>query len=626
MRRLVKMPTRLAYFIYRMPLFLPSLRKLMRIMYPWFVQKSYKCMSALGLREDQLQEVVRIIRAQKRFWVISTLISVVLPFLDVVVTGSLYLIVSKEKRIEFRQLLVDHLPNDSLSELIYTTDFIYVVFVAAILTVLASLRARYLQKTLVGKLRAHYATENAQNLISQYLVCDARIARELSREKIVSSILNDCGGGEQFTRKLVDLGGAGVGIIIYGAGAMMLAPNIVAVVLAVYFLPFLLTRKVYSQVQKLAARQVLSREGVIKNVRDLSDSSSRVRVDGIEDLVEADVLGVVTKQKWQSYRLVRIKAQFSSIFDGFGQIQLLIVVLLSTVFFAVSIESLLILLIVFAKMSGYLGRITGGIQSLRIAEAKANRYRELIQKLGDSYAVLRKDLDKQGAIVRVSCTNVGFAYKADHPILDGVSLDLSKGDRALLTGGSGAGKTTLVDIFSGLVIPDVGQVMLNQRLFTKEQFYRLRSQIILVSSMVYVFDRSVRYNLTLDIQYSEERLWEALAMVDLDSFVAELPQGLETAVGPDAMKLSVGQRQRLLFARLFLRKPSLALLDEATANLNPSLEEKIINNLTKVLDSSAIVLLVAHKPPPNYQFNRHFVLTNGRLDEQSHSESLKGSV
>jgi len=585
--------------------------------YSWIIKKGYKSASYLGLAEEQLREVFKIIGGQKRFWAISILISIVLPFLDMAVTASLYLIVAKDKRVAFQQLLVDHMPTWSLSEMIYVVDFVYIIFFASIIIVLLSLTARYLQRTLVGKLRAHYATKNAQVLISQYLICDARIARELSRERVVSSILNDCGGGEQFTRKLVELASAGIGLVIYGIGAVILSPSIVAVVGIVYILPFILTRKVYGRVKKLADRQILTREGVIKNVRDLSDSSSRVRVDGMEELLGADVLSIVRKQKWQSYRLVRLKAQFSSIFDGFGQIQLLIIVLLSTTLLEVPIESLLILLIVFAKMSNYLGRITGGIQSLRVAEAKFNRYRDLIQRLGARDFVVHKKIRNSEKIFQLSCENVGFAYDADKPILDDISLELNQGDRVLLTGGSGNGKTTLIDILSGLIIPDTGRVMMNQRPLNREQFYRLRSEMILASSTMYVFDHSIRFNLALDVEYDEEQLWEALRMVDLYNFAADCSLGLDTAVGLNGEQLSIGQRQRLLFARLFLRKPSLALLDEATANLDPDLETKIMANLNRALDASAIVFLVAHKPPPNFQYNRHFTIANGLLSEQT---------
>ena len=583
--------------------------------FSWIIRKGYKSAATLGLGEEQLREVFKIIGGQKRFWAISILISIVLPFLDMAITASLYLIVAKDKRVAFQQSLLDHMPTWSLSEMIYVVDFVYIIFFAAIIIVLLSLTARYLQRTLVGKLRAHYATRNAQVLISQYLICDARIARELSRERVVSSILNDCGGGEQFTRKLVELASAGIGLVIYGIGAVILSPSIVAVVGIVYILPFILTRKVYGRVKKLADRQILTREGVIKNVRDLSDSSSRVRVDGTEELIEADVLGVVTKQKWQSYRLVRVKAQFSSIFDGFGQIQLLAIVLLSTTLLEVPIESLLILLIVFAKLSNYLGQITGGIQALRVAEAKFNRYTDLIHRLGVRDLMIPKEIRKSEKIFQVSCTNVGFAYEADKPILDDISLELKQGDRVLLTGGSGNGKTTLIDVLSGLIIPDAGHVMLNQRPLNREQFYRLRSQMILASSTMYVFDHSIRFNLALDIERDEEQLWEALRMVELHNFVADCSLGLDTVVGPNGEQLSVGQRQRLLFARIFLRKPSLALLDEATANLDPELEAKVMDNLNRALDSSAIVFLVAHKPPPNYQYNRPFILNNNRLSE-----------
>jgi ABC-type bacteriocin/lantibiotic exporter with double-glycine peptidase domain len=88
---------------------------------------------------------------------------------------------------------------------------------------------------------------------------------------------------------------------------------------------------------------------------------------------------------------------------------------------------------------------------------------------------------------------------------------------------------------------------------------------------------------------------------------------LDSRIGVNGAELSVGQRQRVLLARLYLKQPDLVLLDEATANLDPSLESLLLNRLEQFLQPHAIVVMVAHKPPPNYRFTHHYRIENGRI-------------
>jgi len=186
-----------------------------------------------------------------------------------------------------------------------------------------------------------------------------------------------------------------------------------------------------------------------------------------------------------------------------------------------------------------------------------------------------------------------FAYQSELG-LPPTSLVLRCGEWVGLSGPSGAGKTTLVDLVAGLLSPKSGEIMVDGRPLDAADLDRWRAGLAYVGQDGTVFNDSVRGNLNAGGKpATEEQLWQALELVGLATRIRTLARGLDEEVGDRGSQLSGGERQRLVIARALLRRPTLLILDEATAALDADAERKLLERLRS--DPRPAALVVAHR-------------------------------
>jgi len=164
-----------------------------------------------------------------------------------------------------------------------------------------------------------------------------------------------------------------------------------------------------------------------------------------------------------------------------------------------------------------------------------------------------------------------------------------------VTGPSGGGKTTLVDLVAGLLQPQSGHVLVDGQALNSSRLQQWQAGLAYVGQDGLVFDDSVRSNLLAEGATADEpQLWEALDMVGLTERIRGLPANLDERVGDRGSQLSGGERQRLVIARALLRKPTLLILDEATAALDPESEAALLGRI-RALAPRPAALVVAHR-------------------------------
>ncbi len=198
-----------------------------------------------------------------------------------------------------------------------------------------------------------------------------------------------------------------------------------------------------------------------------------------------------------------------------------------------------------------------------------------------------------GTVETVEFRHVSFAYEKNVPVLEDVSFVIKKGERVAVVGSSGAGKTTLIGLLTGFYTPASGEIFINGLPFHQIKPSSLRRAMGIVSQDVLMFDETVRYNLQLGTDYSDEQLWEALEQAELKQTVENLPEGLNSKISA-AGDLSGGQKQRLMLARLMLKKADFIILDEATASLDVETEAQITSRLRKFSDD-VTMLVISHR-------------------------------
>jgi ATP-binding cassette, subfamily B, bacterial len=188
--------------------------------------------------------------------------------------------------------------------------------------------------------------------------------------------------------------------------------------------------------------------------------------------------------------------------------------------------------------------------------------------------------------------SVTFGY-GDAPVLSDVSFTVPAGRTVALVGATGSGKSTIASLAVRLVDPAKGTITVDGVPLPELSAAALAGIVALVPQIPFVFDDSVRGNVTLDRDgVDDDGAWSALRLAQADRFVAALPDGLDTAVGERGTSLSGGQRQRLTLARALAGRPRLLVLDDATSAVDPRVEAAILASLR---EAGASILVVAYR-------------------------------
>lgn len=237
---------------------------------------------------------------------------------------------------------------------------------------------------------------------------------------------------------------------------------------------------------------------------------------------------------------------------------------------------------------------------------------------------------KDGVIFRelrdtINVCDLSFRYREDGPwALKDVSFSIPKGRMVALVGVSGAGKSTMVDLLLGVYKPTAGKILIDGIELNDFNPKSWRSRLGMVSQTTFIFNASVRENITFACpDASEEAMIAAAKIANAHDFIMETEEGYETLLGNQGYRLSGGQRQRIAIARAILHHPSILILDEATSALD-SEAERLIQDAIDNLRGERTIIAIAHRLSTIRKADTILVLHQGELIESgTHDELLQ---
>jgi len=228
------------------------------------------------------------------------------------------------------------------------------------------------------------------------------------------------------------------------------------------------------------------------------------------------------------------------------------------------------------------------------------------------------------ALVRgeVIFENVSFHYRPDEPILRNLSFRIAPGEHVALVGPTGSGKTTVIRLLCRLYEPQQGRILLDGRDIRSIPISDLRRQLGVVLQDTFLFSGNVADNLRLNADISDAKLRGICRDLGLDALLQRLPSGLDTELRERGGNLSSGERQLLAVARVAIRNPTVLVMDEATAFMDPATEATLQRDLDRLLQKRTAVV-IAHRLATVEASDRILVLRRGELIEQGTHRELR---
>jgi ATP-binding cassette subfamily B protein len=220
--------------------------------------------------------------------------------------------------------------------------------------------------------------------------------------------------------------------------------------------------------------------------------------------------------------------------------------------------------------------------------------------------------------------NVSFAYRQEEPILADLSFRIAAGEHVAIVGPTGSGKTTVIRLLCRLYEPQTGRLLLDGVDIRELPIATLRQRLGVVLQDTFLFSGNVADNLRLDADLDDSALERLCASLGLTPLLERLDDGLATELRERGGNLSSGERQLLAVARMAVRDPSVLVMDEATAFLDPSTEATLQRDLDRLLQGRTAIV-IAHRLATVEAADRILVLRRGRLEEEGNHRQLRAA-
>ncbi len=294
-----------------------------------------------------------------------------------------------------------------------------------------------------------------------------------------------------------------------------------------------------------------------------------------------------------------------------------------------SFESLLLVLLLGVEVFKPLRELRSLMHAGMLAQSAAKQVFSIL----DAKSFIEDDVAVTASLKdhSISFSNVSFSYPSreiigakdqELAVHNSLSFDVASGQQIGIVGSSGGGKSTILNLLMRFYEPQQGVISIGGVDIQKMSLKQLRNQFAVVSQNSYLFHGTVRENLSLGIQNSDEQtLLSATQAANADGFIKQLPQGYDTVIGERGIRLSGGQRQRLAIARALLRDAPILLLDEALSSVDAHNEAKIQQALDRLMQGRT-TLVVAHRLASVINCDQILVLDNGCIAEQGNHQAL----
>ena len=263
--------------------------------------------------------------------------------------------------------------------------------------------------------------------------------------------------------------------------------------------------------------------------------------------------------------------------------------------------------------------VTQNFSILQTSMVSAGRVFALIDQ--SNYEPVQADSELAIREGNIRFEHVCFSYDGVNQILDDISFSVKKGETIAFVGHTGSGKSSIINVLMRFYEFQSGRVLIDNVDIRNYSHQELRKNMGLVLQEPFLYHGTIKSNIAMYQEISDEEVKAAAEFVDADAFIQELPQGYDSPVSERGSSFSTGQRQLLAFARTVASQPKILILDEATANIDSETETLVQNSLEK-MRKGRTTIAIAHRLSTIQDANCIYVLDKGRIIESGTHEEL----
>ena len=488
-----------------------------------------------------------------------------------------------------------------------------VVGVAAVMTV------RYVSSFLVDWLRAtlqtYYIRDLQTEAFSSALRARVSYFDEEGSDDILNAIITQTFYAGRVIQRGVQLLEQSFLALAYGLIALAISPVLTLITGVVLGGMTYLLRSVIkpgydlgNQVAEANERRQEAAQAGTQGIRD-------IRIFGVADELFKDFQNAVEQYTTSRITLRRNEAALQNAYQLSVAVSVFVLIYLSLTLVNLELGSLGLFLFAMFRLGPRVSNVNRLFYKIENDLPHLVRTQAFIEKLAHHEEPNDATQPAPDRVKTVGFEDVRFSYDGEEEILRGIDFEAEESEFIAFVGQSGAGKSTIVSLLSRLYEPTDGEIHANGTPVSEMNIREWREHIAVVRQDPYIFNDTLRYNLTIaNRDASQHEIERVCEIARVDEFLEELPDGYDTFLGDDGVRLSGGQQQRVALARALLEDADLLLLDEATSDLDSNLE-KDVQRAIETMDREYIIVTIAHRLSTVKNADRIYTVDSGEISE-----------
>lgn len=473
-----------------------------------------------------------------------------------------------------------------------------------------------------GALVIDYTREIQKNSFDNALNARIEYFDQEGSDEILNAIVTQSEYAGRTIRTVIDLIEQGLLALMYLAVALILAPFLTLFAIGLLGGFSIFFRYVVEPGYELGDKVADANEQVQQAAQAGTQGIRDTKLFGLKEELFENFLTAVNQFAESSIKLQRNEQAIQNFYNLLTAVSVFGLVYLAIVFADMSLGALGIFLFAMFRLGPKVSNLNSQIYRLENNLPHLVRTQKFIDELERNREpdVVTESVPKE--VRAVEFDDVWFSYNEDEQVLRGINFEVEKGEFIAFVGQSGAGKSTIVSLLTRMYEVDEGRIKTNGIPIDEMDVWEWRDRLSVVRQNPFIFNNTLRYNLTIgNRDVSDRELDRVCEIAKVDEFMNDFPEGYETTLGDEGVRLSGGQKQRVALARALIEDADLLILDEATSDLDSSLEKQVQQAIEKMGRDYAIIT-IAHRLSTVKNADRIYTVENGQITEVGEHKEL----